>query len=74
MIKLRIIITAVLICGALISYIALRLIRKKHAEDPLYELRQQERAAEYRRKLQEDKELEHMMSFSQADYDDDIDE
>lgn len=63
---IRLIVTGVLILAMLISYMALKVVRKKHESDPEYERKQYERAAEYRRKMQEEKDLENM--FSASDY------
>ena len=54
------IISLILLCIMGISYLLLRVVQKRHRSDPAFVKKQQEREAEYRRKLQEDKELDEI--------------
>ena len=65
---------AVLICIAGICYLILRSAQKKHRKDPDFVRKQKEREAEYRRKMEEDRELEdiaYSVGTEEDDYSDD---
>lgn len=67
----RIIVTIALLIAAILSRTMYNIIRKKHLLDPEFQKKQEERAAEYRRKIQEDKELEQFaFSYTNETYSD----
>ena len=59
---------------AMISFIGLKVVRARNKSDPDAEKKQQERIAEYRRKKQEDEEIEHIATSMASDYIDDDEE
>ena len=66
------IICAVCLLGFILSCISLKIIQKWHRRDPDFLIKQEEREREYRKKLQEEKELEEYTDamYDDHDYDD----
>ena len=64
------IITVVLLIIVIVNIGLLKIVQKKHNEDPNFVKKQREREAEYRRKMEEEKELEDIaLSTTMADDD-----
>ena len=55
-----------------ISYLVLRVVSKRHRQDPDFVKKQHEKEAEYRRKMEEEQELDEIAySIGTEDYSDD---
>lgn len=69
-IKINLILSLVMLVLGLIGYIGLKVVQRIHANDPLYQQKQQERIMEHKRKEKETEELDNVMTDSFHTYND----
>lgn len=65
------IISLVLLALIIISGLGLKIIQAKHAEDPEFQRKLQERERAYEKKMEEDAALENMFAQNADEYEDD---
>ncbi len=66
----KVVVNIVLFLGLTISYFIYKAVLKKHAEDPNYEKKEEERIRLLREKQKEEAELDEYMAQNEGEYED----
>ena len=69
--KTQLILTGLMLLGALVSYLLLKYTEKKHKNDPVYMEEQRQREEAYRKRIEEENRNLEQYDFSGDDYSDD---
>ena len=70
--KTQLILTGLMLLGALVSYLLLKYTEKKHKNDPVYMEEQRQREEAYRKRIEEENRNLEQYDFAGDDYSDDI--
>ena len=69
--KIRLTITAIFIAASCICLVILKIIEKKHKNDPVFQEEKRQREEAYKKRMEQENEELKNYTFSDSDYSDD---